>query len=129
MSPRINDLLAQLPDKEFHEIFPHLEAVTLSKGQDLFRVGDLPDDLYYPAGAVVSVMKDMEDGFSVETYMLGKSSLVGHCAFIGPSFYLANVRSGGLAYRIRASTLRRLLPGCPALMHAAMCTSGAAPSR
>lgn len=120
MSPRTNDVLARLPDKEFHEILPHLEAVNLVKGQDLFQVGDLPDYQYYPAGAVVSVMKDMADGFSVETYMLGKASMVGHGAFYGPSFYRANVRSGGLAYRIRSSTLHRLLPDCPTLMYASM---------
>jgi len=120
MSPRINKLLTDLPESEYQLLLPHLEMVTLSKGQDLFQMGEMPSHVYYPAGAVVSVMKDMEDGFSVETYMLGMSNLVGHCAFLGTSFYRASVRSSGLAYRIALGTLRQLLPVCPSHNQAVM---------
>ena len=113
MSPRINELLAHLPETEYQILRPHLELLSLLKGRDLFRMGETPSHVYYPIGAVISVMKDMPDGFSVETYMLGKSNLVGHCAFWGPSFYRANVRSAGLAYRIPVSVLRQLAPSCP----------------
>lgn len=123
-SPRINDLLARLPDSEYQRIAPHLELVSLLKGQDLFQAGEVPAYLYYPTGAVVSVMKDMEDGFSVETYMMGKASLVGHVAFLGPSFYRANVRSSGQAYRIAFPELRRLVPLCPEHTQAVMHTLG-----
>lgn len=124
MPPRVNELLAQLPDNEYQVLKPHLELVSLPKGRDLFQMGDDPSHVYYPVGAVVSVMKDMSDGFSVETYMLGKSSLVGHCAFVGPSFYRANVRTSGLAYRIPVPILRRLLPMCPAHTDAVMRSMG-----
>lgn len=126
MSPRTNDLLAELPDSEFQQIHPHLQMVCLTKGQDLFQAGDVPSHVYYPAGAMVSVMKDSDDGFSVETFMLGKSSLVGHCAFFGPSFYRANVRSSGLAYKIAVPTLRRLMSTCPVHTQAAMHSLGRA---
>jgi len=124
MSPRINELLADLPESEYQILYPHLELVSLSKGQDLFQLGEVPSHVYYPAGAVVSVMKDMEDGFSVETYMLGKSSLVGHCAFMGPSYYRANVRSSGLAYKMPFATLRQLVPLCPGHTQAVMQSLG-----
>ncbi len=126
MSPRINELLADLPDSEYQQIHPHLELVALTKGRDLFQTGDTPSHVYYPAGAMVSVMKDMEDGFSVETFMLGKSSLVGHCAFFGPSFYRANVRSSGLAYRISVATMRQLMPLLPVHTQSAMQSLGRA---
>ena len=126
MSPRINELLAHLPESEYELIQPHLELACLTKGQDLFQAGDVPSHVYYPAGAMISVMKDMEDGFSVETFMLGKSSLVGHCASFGPSFYRANVRSSGLAYKMSVVTLRRLMPQCPTLMQLAMKSLGRA---
>jgi CRP-like cAMP-binding protein len=119
-------LLAELPDGEFQQIHPHLQMVCLTKGQDLFQAGELPSHVYYPAGAMVSVMKDMEDGFSVETFMLGKASLVGHCASFGPSFYRANVRSSGLAYKIAVPTLRRLMPTCPVHMQASLHSLGRA---
>jgi CRP-like cAMP-binding protein len=126
MSPRINELLAHLPESEYELIQPHLELACLTKGQDLFQAGDVPSHVYYPAGAMISVMKDMEDGFSVETFMLGKSSLVGHCASFGPSFYRANVRSSGLAYKMSVVTMRRLMPQCPTLMQSAMKSLGRA---
>jgi len=124
MPPRVNELLAQLPDPEYQIISPHLELLSLPKGRDLFRMGEVPSHLYYPVGAVVSVMKDMDDGYSVETYMLGKADLVGHCAFLGPSFYRANVRSAGLAYRIPVPHLRQLLVKCPSHNGAVMQSMG-----
>lgn len=126
MPPRANELLAQLPDSEYQQFRPHLELTSLSKGQDLFQPGDLPSHVYFPIGAMVSVMKDMEDGFSVETYMLGKSSMVGHCAVFGPCFYRANVRSSGLAYKLLVSTLHRLMPTCPMFVQSAMRLMGRA---
>lgn len=113
MSPRINKLLTDLPESEYQLLLPHLELVTLSKGQDLFQLAEMPSHVHYPIGAVVSVMMDMEDGYSVETFMLGMSNMVGNYAFWGPSFFRANVRSSGLAYRIPLPVLRQLLPSCP----------------
>ncbi len=116
MNPRINALLDGLPENEYERLTSHMELVSLPQGRDLFVTGQIPIHVHYPVGALVSMMKDMPDGFSVETYMMGKASLVGMGAIDGPSFYRANVRDGGLAYRIPAPVFKSLLSQCP--MHA-----------
>lgn len=115
MNPRINLLLADLPDDEYERLTAHMELVSLSKGQDLFVPGQKCDYAYYLVGAIVSVMKDMPDGYSVETYMLGKNHAVGLTSLGSIDCYRnyrANVRHSGLAYRIALETLRKLLPEC-----------------
>ena len=118
MTPRINTLLAQLPAPEYEKLAPHMELVSLVKGETLFRTGEVPAYVYYPVGAIVSMMNDMSDGYSVETYMLSKSSTVG--ALNAPSFYRAYVRNSGLAYRIPVRILQREYPFCPVYMQFAM---------
>lgn len=113
MNPRINALLAGLPESEYRLLISHMELVSLPKGRDLFTTGQVPSHVYYPVGALISMMKDMPDGFSVETYMIGKAGLSGIVALDGPSHYRANVRDAGLAYRIPLPVLKSLLLHCP----------------
>lgn len=113
MNPRINALLAGLPESEYRLLISHMELVSLPKGRDLFTTGQVPSHVYYPVGALISMMKDMPDGFSVETYMIGKAGLMGIVALDGPSHYRANVRDAGLAYRIPLPVLKSLMPHCP----------------
>ena len=113
MNPRINALLAGLPESEYQIITSHMELVSLTKGQDLFLTGQIASHVYYPVGALISMMMDMPDGFSVETYMVGRSHLIGWAALDGRSRYRANVRHAGLAYRIPAPVFKSLLHRCP----------------
>lgn len=114
MNPRINHLLRDLPEDEYQILTEHMELVSLSKGQDLFLTGQMPQHVHYPIGAIVSMMKDMPDGFSVETYTLSKANSVGLSGLYGPSHFRANVRQSGLAYRMPLHKMRQLLPDCPA---------------
>ncbi len=98
-----------------------MELVSLPKGRDLFITGQISPHVYYPVGALVSMMMDMPDGFSVETYMVGNAGLIGWGSLEGPSHYRANVRHAGLAYRIPGPLLKSLLPHCP--MHAIVISS------
>lgn len=100
MSPRSNSLLSDLPEEEFKTIREHMQLVSLQKGKTLFHVGEVPKHVYYPIGAVVSMMNDSEEGRPIETFILGKSCMVGVGTVGKPSFYRAHVRSSGLAYRI-----------------------------
>jgi len=116
--PRNNTLLAALPECEYEKLAPYMELVSLVKGDTLFKTGDVPTHVYYPVGAIVSMMNEMSDGYSVETYMLGNSSTVG--ALNVPSFYRAYVRNSGLAYRLPMSILQREYPFCPVYMRVAL---------
>ncbi len=90
-----------------------MELISLPKGRDLFNTGQISPYVYYPVGALVSMMMDMPDGFSVETYMVGNAGLIGWGALDGPSNYRANVRHAGLAYRIPGPLFKSLLRHCP----------------
>lgn len=113
MNPCINALFEGLPEDEYARLTAHMQLVSLPKGMDLFLTGEQASHVYYPVGALVSMMIDMSDGFSVETYMVGKANLIGWAALDGPSSYRANVRHAGLAYRMSGQALKSLLPDCP----------------
>lgn len=121
MNPSRNSLLANLPESEYRKLTEHMELVSLTKGQDLFLPGEVPAYIHYPVGAIVSVMIDMPDGYSVETYMMGKTVAVGLAGLLGASFFRANVRDSGLAYRLAMPVFRRLHRECPA--HASALTA------
>ena len=120
MSPRHNALLAGLPESEYERLLACMELVSLSKGQTLFGMGETPVNIYFPLGAIVSMMIDMADGYSIETHMLGRTCMVGVAAINEPSFYRATVRDSGLAYRMHRHDLNRLRAQCPHYMRAAM---------
>ena len=113
MSPKTNALLADLPEEEFELFNRHLELVSLVKRQDLFQVGETTKYVYYPVGAIVSMMIDLVDGLATETFMLGKTYMVGLGAIGIPSFYRAHVRNSGLAYRMPAEIFLDVRSKCP----------------
>ena len=119
MTPRSNALLASLPDREFMAMAGPMQLVSLVKGQTLFEAGQTPQEVHYPVGAIVSMMVELSDGFSVETHMFGKSCMVGVGTVGSPSFYSAKVRSSGLAYRLSVEDLRRAWQTCPTYMASA----------
>jgi len=90
-----------------------MELVSLERNQILFEAGQLLTHVYYPVGALISMINDMPDGSSVETHMLGMSSMVGIGAIGIPSFYRAKVRFSGLAYRLPMHSLYTACVECP----------------
>jgi CRP-like cAMP-binding protein len=108
-----NTLLANIPESEYLRFEPHLEAVILYKGQTLFDMGQQPANVYYPAGALVSMLVDLTEGACIEINVIGRSSIVGVAAVDSPSFYRATVRSTGLAYRMPISALMDVAKNCP----------------
>ena len=115
MSPQINDLIASLPEEEFRILTEHMHLVSLQKGQTLFDAGETVTQLYFPVGALVSMIVDQPDGGCVETYMMGNACFVGEGTSGQPSFYRATVRNSGLAYRISVADMRRVIPRCPCM--------------
>lgn len=86
MNPRMNRLLADLPESELKHMAPHLRLVSLVKGQNLWLAGETPSHVYYPVGALVSMMNDMPDGYSVASHTFGNTCMVGLGAVQGPTF-------------------------------------------
>jgi CRP-like cAMP-binding protein len=113
VSPATNTLLAELPESELELFTKNLELVSLLKKDDLFQIGETPKYIYYPVGAIVSMMVDLADGTATETFMLGKTCMVGIGVVGMPSFYRAHVRNSGLAYRMPSETFLHVRSNCP----------------
>ena len=113
MSPQQNHLLSDLPADESGAFARHLKQVLLHKGQVLLEAGEVPRHVYFPVGAMVSMLNDSRDGDSLETYMFGKTCMVGVATVGQPSFYRAQVRSAGPAYELPVSSLVKLRSQCP----------------
>lgn len=113
MSPRHNFLLAPLPDEEYRLFLPHLQLVSLLRGQVLFDWGEALHWVYYPVGAVISLLIQTPPNETQEVLMLGKHCMVGVGALLGASPYRARVLSSGLAYRMPMARLQGLRDRCP----------------
>lgn len=113
MNPRTNGLLSALPEAEYKAFAGQLKQVFLRRGEVLLDAGDVPRHVWYPVGAVVSMMIDSVDGEPLEAYMFGKTCMVGVATLGQPSFYRAQVRSAGTAYQLPVTALGSLRSVCP----------------
>ena len=106
--PRINQLLAALPDAEWNRWQPLLEMVSLSLGQVLYEPGATLSHVYFPASAIVSLLYVMENGASAEIAVVGNEGIVGVSLFMGGESTLgrAVVQSAGLGFRLQAQMVK-----------------------
>jgi CRP-like cAMP-binding protein len=74
---RMNRLLVALGNEDFAALEPHLETVTLSRGQVLYEPGDPILHVYFPHDAIVSLVNVLEDGGSVEVGVFGREGVLG----------------------------------------------------
>ncbi len=74
---RTNRLLAALEPEDLAVLEPHLELVSLTRGQVLYDTGDAVHSAYFPHDAVVSLVNVMEDGSTVEVGVFGREGVLG----------------------------------------------------
>ena len=107
-NPRLNQLLAAMPDAEWARWQAQLECVQLRLGQVLCDSGRTPAYAYFPTTAMVSLMHVTRDGASAEIAVVGNDGVVGIALIMGgnamPS--QAVVQVAGQAYRLHASAVR-----------------------
>jgi CRP-like cAMP-binding protein len=106
--PRVNRLLAALPEAEWQRLSPLLEAADLPLGRVLYESGMTMSHVYFPTTAIISLLYVMEDGASAEIAVVGHEGVVGVSLFMGgestPS--RAVVQSAGKGWRLRAADLK-----------------------
>ena len=78
-----NLLLASLSDSDAAALQPHLKSVDLEHEKILFEAGSEVTDVYFPAGAVVSLVVSLSSGEIIEAAMVGKDGVVGAFAALG----------------------------------------------
>jgi len=104
-------ILASLPGAEYELIAPHLETVSLRRGQIL----QMPDErirfLYFPTTCMISLLAALEGGETVETGVVGGEGMVGISVVLGvdTSTSEALVQADGEAWRMKAKALGPLI--------------------
>jgi len=72
-----NRLLAAFPSASHDRIVPHLEPVALKLGSVICKAGGFLEHAYFPRGAVLSLLTNLENGTAVETANIGNEGAFG----------------------------------------------------
>ena len=108
IDPRMNRLLAALPNEEWQRWLPRLESVDMPLGQVLYESGATLSHVYFPSTAIVSLLYMMENGASAEIAVVGNEGIVGISLFMGgeSTSSRAVVQSAGTGYRLQAQLMK-----------------------
>ena len=106
--PKLNHLLAALPEAQWRRWEPLLEPVETPLGQVLYESGATLSHVYFPADSIVSLLYVMENGASAEIAVVGNEGLLGISLYMGgestPS--RAVVQSAGRGFRLAAHAVK-----------------------
>src|ERR1700709_162871 len=108
MMPNSNAILASLSHGDATALQPHLRPVHLESKRILFNIGDSIDAVYFPQGAVVSLVVGLSTGEMIEGAMVGKDGVVGVAAALDSKIALtqAIVQLAGPAFACDGSTFK-----------------------
>lgn len=120
--PRLNRLLAELPQDEYERLVYDLEAVTLTMGEVLCESGGELRHAYFPVDCILSRINITSVGQAMELAMTGRDGLVGISLLLGgeTALHTVEVQSAGTAYRLRAEVLTWEFAQCTALHRLAL---------
>jgi len=103
-----NRLIASFPTDVQDRLQPNLIPVNLSLGEIVYEAGGRPEHVYFPTGAVVSLLYTMKDGATAEVGLTGNDGIVGIALFLGGDTTpnRAIVQIAGRALKMRAKVLQ-----------------------
>ena len=78
-----NLILASLSESDATALRPHLKSVHLDHQKVLFEAGGEVTDIYFPTGAIISLVVGLSSGEIIEAAMVGKDGVVGAFAALG----------------------------------------------
>jgi CRP-like cAMP-binding protein len=104
-----NRLLAALSAKEFRELAPDMEQVSLTLTQILYEPGNVIRYVYFPLDSLVSLLSEVDNRSTLEVGIVGNEGMTGIGIFLGVknSRFKAVVQGAGDALRMKTSDLRR----------------------
>jgi len=103
-----NLLLASLSESDIAVLQPHLKSIHLEHEKVLFEAGGNVTDVYFPTGAIISLVVGLSSGETVEAAMVGKDGVAGAFAALGGNVPInqAIVQLAGPALTCKVSELR-----------------------
>ncbi len=81
--PTGNRLLDLLPVEDHDRLRPSLETVAIGVKEVVCEADELIPHVYFPTGAVISLVTPMSDGATVEIATVGREGMVGLAIFLG----------------------------------------------
>jgi CRP-like cAMP-binding protein len=113
-----NLLLSKLPPEDFSLLQPHLEPVTLDRGDVLVTPNESIEYVTFLEAGVTSVVANTEGGRRIEIGLTGRDGLAGTPVLLGvdrtPHETFMQVAGSGL--RIRVRDLRRVIEQSPSVL-------------
>lgn len=104
---RHNKLLDSLSDDTLARLSPDLELLELSQGARIYGPDDKFDYLYFPAGAMVSVVGVTKEGETAEIGLIGHGGIAGVEALLGgqrsPHDLMAQLPGAALRVKMAAA--------------------------
>ncbi len=115
-----NLILASLPPAERTYLLAHMERVNLPRGETVIEPEEAIPYVYFPVGALVSLVSITEEGRSVEAGTIGREGMAGLPVVLGagttPMRSVVQIEGG--AYRMRAREAKAEFDGGGALQKA-----------
>jgi CRP-like cAMP-binding protein len=106
--PRLNKILAKLPDDDYFRLLTFLKPVSFSLGDIISEPDDEPEYIYFPTTCIISLFYTMENGATAEVGLVGNDGLLGIAVFMGGKTMpnRAMIQYAGSAFRMRTEPLR-----------------------
>jgi CRP-like cAMP-binding protein len=100
-----NLLLASLPNGEYRRLFPKLEQIALTYGENVYERGEIIRHVYFPDSGIVSLLAAVEDSATLEVGIVGREGFVGLPVFLGvkTSLNRSIVQGAGFAMKMSAA--------------------------
>lgn len=104
-----NKILAGLPAPEFKRLLPFFEPVALLSGQNVTRVNESYDFVYFPESAVISHLYLLKNGGATAAAVVGNDGVVGLSAVLEsrPPAYCTSVMIGGDGLRVKTQVIKQ----------------------
>lgn len=106
--PIRNRILSAMPAETRERLSPHLELVSISRDQVIDQIEEPIRDMFFVNRGLVSVVKTMRDGRTVEVGAVGIEGVTDPAALFGldRAFLEAMVQIPGTAFRIERAALQ-----------------------
>lgn len=108
---RRNAVLAALSQDEFERMRQSAEVIDSKMRDKVYEMDGMMESVYFPLGAVFSLVAVTEERINVEVATVGREAMVGMPVFLGAfsSPQMAFCQVPGQAARVSAGELRKLL--------------------
>ncbi|MCA1557428.1 MAG: Crp/Fnr family transcriptional regulator [Acidobacteria bacterium] len=104
-----NYLLSALTSRDYENLVPHLEFISLDAGMVLYDCGESIRYVYFPLDSIFFLLAMMEDGATAEVGLVGGEGVIGLSVCMGAETMSSQavVLNASGALRIKAEFLKR----------------------